>query len=101
MVYRHCAQNAPQKSNWYTNSILAPNEARIQLALPNANTAVRVIKVKIKKGTFYVEGPAASQIDNPVCGAYAKGGGDQYYFLDEDISSSIEVLEDIKNPYIE
>jgi hypothetical protein len=98
-VFRHCNNGAPQLSNWFTDEILSASQARIKLALPNSNTAQRVVKVKIPKGTAYVEGGVASQVNNSsgLFGNYATGGGKQFYFLDED-KVLFQVIEDIPNP---
>jgi hypothetical protein len=99
ILYRHCNNGAPQLSNWLTDEILSTAQARIKLALPNSNTAERVIKVKILKGTPYIEGNVASQVDNAsgLFGNYATGGGKQFYFLDKD-KSLMQIIEDIPNP---
>lgn len=99
IVFRHCSVGAPQLSNWFTDEILSASQARIKLALPNGNTAQRVVKVKVPKGTAYVEGGVASQVNNPsgLFGSYATGGGKQFYFLDED-KVLFQVIEDISNP---
>ena len=64
-----------------------------------SNTAQRVVKVKIPKGTAYVEGGVASQVNNSsgLFGNYATGGGKQFYFLEED-KVLFQVIEDILNP---
>ena len=97
-LYRHCNKGAPQLSNWYTDNILSPIDARRELALPTANTAQRIVKVKIPQGTPYIEGRVASQTNNPsgLFGAHATGGGKQFYFLDEH-KNVIEVIEDNVN----
>lgn len=99
ILYRHCNNGAPQLSNWLTDEILSTAQARIKLALPNSNTAERVIKVKILKGTPYIEGNVASQVDNAsgLFGNYATGGGKQFYFLDKD-KSLMQIIEDVPNP---
>ena len=100
VLYRHCSKGAPQLSNWYSNKILPSAQARIKLALPTSNTAERIIKVKVPKGTPYISGGVASQVNNPIkgrFGSYAIGQGEQIYFLDEH-KSLIQVVEDISNP---
>lgn len=96
-LYRHCSNGAPQLSNWYTNEILPMSQARIKLALPDANTAERVIKVKIPAGTPYIDGVVASQIGQPNFGKHAIGNGKQFYFLNEH-KNIMKVVEDIPNP---
>jgi len=59
--------------------------------------AKRVFKIKIPKGTAYVEGGVASQVGKPGFGAYATGNGKQFYFLDEG-KLLFQVMEDIPNP---
>jgi len=67
--------------------------ARRYLALPNANTAENLTAFKIEKGTPYIEGKVASQVDNTsgVFGDYAEGGGQQIYILYEDLDKLIKV----------
>ena len=95
-LFRYCSKDAPQLSNWFTDEILGAQQARIKLALPMSNTAERVVKVKIPKGTAYVEGGVASQVGKPGFGSYATGNGKQFYFLDED-KTLLHVIEDIPN----
>ncbi len=76
---------------------MSATQARIKLALPHSNTAGRIVKVKVPKGTPYIEGMVASQETNArYFGPYAVGGGKQFYFLDEH-KSVMKVIEDISN----
>jgi len=65
---------------------------RRYLALPNVNKADLTTAFKIKKGTPYIEGKVASQIDDVtgVFGDYAEGGGVQIYVLFEDADKLIK-----------
>ena len=61
------------------------------MALPNNNTAENLTVFKIKKGTPYIEGKVASQIDDiEDFGTYAEGGGTQIYILFEDLTKLIK-----------
>jgi len=57
----------------------------------------RVVKVKVKKGTPFIEGKVASQVANEGFGTYATGGGNQLYFLQE-YFDDIQVIEKFVNP---
>ena len=58
----------------------SPENAKKLLALPKTNTAERIVKVRVKEGTPYVEGKVASQVkDIDIFGPYATGGGNQIY----------------------
>jgi len=96
VLYRHCSPGANQISNWFADDIFSPEIARTIFALPNSNNATRVIKIKIKKGTPFIEGIAADKTTAPWAGPYATGGGKQYYFLSEDFNT-FEILDDFTN----
>lgn len=65
--------------------------ARRYLALPNGNTAENLSTFKIKKGTPFIQGKVASQVDNlEDFGEYAVGGGEQIYILFEDLNKLIK-----------
>jgi hypothetical protein len=99
ILYRHCNNNSPQISNWYTNEMLSPASAKTALALPINNTAERIVKIKVPGGTPYIEGKVANQVNNP-SGLFdnnAIGGGHQFYFLAEH-KMLLQIIEDIPNP---
>ena len=96
-LFRHISQDGAEKSFWYARLIQSPQNARKFYALPSANNADWVVKVKVKKGTPFIEGKVASQIGNEGFGAYATGGGNQLYFLQE-FFDDIQVVEKIANP---
>jgi hypothetical protein len=66
---------------------------RQALALPGANPANKVVEMTLKPGTVYLEGPAASQIHNPLKGSnggalfgeHATGGARQMFLPQENI----------------
>ena len=97
-LFRHKSKEASQKSNYLTDQELSKSEAKKLLALPNANTAERIVTLKIPAGTPYIEGKVNTQVNNPngLFGNYATGGGKQYYFLDDHISL-FEVMDDVLN----
>ncbi|NLL20023.1 MAG: hypothetical protein GX262_13565, partial [Clostridia bacterium] len=65
--------------------------AKRYLALPNGNTAENLTTFKIKKGTPFIQGKVASQVDNlEDFGEYAVGGGEQIYILFEDLNKLIK-----------
>jgi hypothetical protein len=99
ILYRHISQNQSEISYWFSRTMESPENARKLLALPDKNTAEWVVKVKIKEGTPYIEGKMASQVNNPsgLFDINAIGGGNQLYFLQENLSD-IEVVEKIINP---
>jgi len=79
-----------------------PNDARKLLTLPNSNTAENIVRCRIPKGTPFIEGKVASQTNDVTntFGDYAVGGGNQLYFLKEDLDK-IKILEIFKNQEIE
>ena len=99
ILYRHISANGPEISYWFARTIESPENAKQLLALPKTNTAEHIVKVKITEGTPYIEGKVASQVNNP-SGLFdntAIGGGNQLYFLQENLSN-IEKIEIIINP---
>jgi hypothetical protein len=100
ILYRHCNNRSPQLSNWYTDKILSPAQAEQLLALPISNKAERIVKIKVPKGTPYIEGKVAGQRNNPIPNIFSSktiGGGQQIYFLDEH-KTLLQVIDDIPNP---
>ena len=97
ILYRHISQDGAEKSFWYARLIQSPQNARKFYALPSVNNADWVVKVKVKKGTPFIEGKVASQVGNEGFGAYATGGGNQLYFL-HDYFDNIQVVEKFINP---
>jgi hypothetical protein len=99
ILYRHISVDGPEISFWFSRTIESPENAKKLLALPKKNTAEWVVKVKIKEGTPYIEGKVASQA-NDISGTFDKnaiGGGNQLYFLLEDLGN-IEKMEKFINP---
>jgi hypothetical protein len=91
--------NKKEISYWFSRTIESPEGAKRLFALPKKNTAEWVVKVRIKEGTPYIEGRVASQVDD-ISGIFdtnATGGGNQLYFLRENLSD-IEKIEKIINP---
>jgi len=97
ILYRHISQDGAEKSFWYVRTIQSPQNARKFYALPSANNADWVVKVKVKKGTPFIEEKVASQVGNEGFGSYATGGGTQLYFLQE-YFDDIQVVEKFVNP---
>jgi hypothetical protein len=91
--------NKKEISYWFSRTMESPENAKKLFALPQKNTAEWVVKVKIKEGTPYIEGKVASQVDD-ISGTFdtnATGGGNQLYFLHENLLN-IEFVEKIINP---
>lgn len=60
----------------------SPTDARRALALPDSNTAEKMDRFELLKGTIILWGKAASQVGVSRFGPYATGGGDQIYLPD-------------------
>lgn len=65
--------------------------------MPVENDATWIVKVKIKKGTPFIEGKVASQATKDDFGSYATGGGNRLYFLEENFKD-IHILDKFENP---
>jgi hypothetical protein len=93
IFYRRWGGYAEEFSNWLSpTNYTKPGNAKRYLALPNNNSAENITVFKIRKGTPYLQGKVASQVnDMEKFGGYAVGGGDQIYLLFEDITSLIKI----------
>ncbi len=97
ILYRHISKDGPEISYWFSRTIESPANAKKLFALPKDNTAEMIVKVRVKEGTPYIEGKVASQVNNTkYFDSDAIGGGNQLYFLQEDLSN-IEKIEKFTN----
>ena len=96
ILYRHIGRGQAQMSYWFSRTMKSPTNAQRLLALPNYNTAEYVVRVRVSRGTPFIEGRVASQAGRPGFWNHAHGGGNQLYFLEESLST-IEVIETIIN----
>ena len=93
IFYRRWGGDAKVVGSWLSpTKYEKAGNARRYLALPDGNTAENITAFKIKKGTPYIDGKAASQIDDVtgIFGSYAEGGGNQIYILYEDWNKLIK-----------
>ena len=92
LFYRRWGGGGKESGSWLSTEQLSVDEAKRLLALPNNNTAQNLTVFKLKKGTPYIEGKVASQVDNlESFGSYATGGGNQIYILYEDVVNLVKV----------
>ena len=93
IFYRRWGEGAEKTGKWLSpTKYEKPGNAKRYLALPNNNSAENLTAFKIEKGTPYIEGKVASQIDDlETFGSYAEGGGTQIYILHEDLDKLIEL----------
>ena len=74
---------ADQLGRWYMPSaedtVLAPSEARAELALPLSNPAVDCALYRVKAGTVAIYGICSNMSNQPGFGPDAVGGGPQVY----------------------
>ena len=87
-VYRAYGEGSNQIGRWVTDAPIS-NAKRV-LALPTANSANKVAEFTLKPGTKFLEGPVASQVNNPsgLFGPNATGGGRQMMIVGDNAAIS-------------
>ena len=93
VFYRYWGDETKELGSWLSPIKYDKAEtAKRYLALPKNNSAENITIFKIKKGTPYIEGNVAPQINDVtgIFGDYAEGGGKQVYILFEDTDKLIK-----------